>query len=191
MRILCPVSLQRPQRLSTRTLFNALSPSPRLLPALLASKPYILLTVRVSSVRTYRRLRLLRFVVASNASWRLSIFSRSSTISCAICRAPLLNCVTISSKELADNPGRFLTLCWIRVLYASTLRAVRGVFASQAPSWRGDNFGVCTTTSSFDSTASRLNGTSLAPLKPACIFSFVNNCLKVVLKASKKVSLLI
>jgi hypothetical protein len=44
---------------------------------------------------------------------------------------------------------------------------------------------------SFNNTESRLYRTSLAPLNPAQIFSYVNVFLKAALKASRKVSLLI
>src|SRR6195952_4045810 len=60
VRALCPVSLQRPQRLFPCTLFNSPSPLPRLPPTCLASTSCTSPTVRVSSVRTYRILRVLR-----------------------------------------------------------------------------------------------------------------------------------
>jgi hypothetical protein len=51
--------------------------------------------------------------------------------------------------------------------------------------------GVRSRTSSFDNTASGLNGTSPAPQNPAQILSYINVFLKAALKASRKVSLLI
>ena len=68
VRELCPISLQRPQRLSARTLFAGVSLSSRPLPSLSAIKSNTLLTVRVSSARTYRLLRVLCFVSVLTAS---------------------------------------------------------------------------------------------------------------------------
>ncbi|KAL6170396.1 hypothetical protein ACJQWK_03378 [Exserohilum turcicum] len=82
-------------------------------------------------------------------------------------------------------------LTQLRDLLNLTSRALRGVCACQAATCCGDCTGVCTTTSSLDSTACGSYGTRLAPLKPAWIFSFVIDCSKAVLKAGRKVSLLI
>jgi hypothetical protein len=51
--------------------------------------------------------------------------------------------------------------------------------------------GVRSRTSSFNNTASGLNGTSPAPRNPAQMLSYVNVFLKAALKANRKVSLLI
>jgi hypothetical protein len=80
VRELCPISLQRPQRLSTRTLFTGVSPSSRLPPSFSAIRSDTSPTVRVSSARTYRLLRVLRFVSVSTASRRRPISSYTNTI---------------------------------------------------------------------------------------------------------------
>src|ERR1700712_5398839 len=65
VRALGPVSLQRPQRLSPWTLFDSPSPLQRLPPTCLASTSCSSPTVRVSSVRTYRILQVLRIFCSS------------------------------------------------------------------------------------------------------------------------------
>jgi hypothetical protein len=68
VRELCLTSLQQLQRLSARTLFVGVSRSPRLPPSFSAIKSDTLLTVRVSSARTYCLLQVLRFVSVLTAS---------------------------------------------------------------------------------------------------------------------------
>ena len=69
-------------------------------------------------------------------------------------------------------------------------RALHSVCASYAPCTSNKGARVCNLTLSFNRTASRLYRTSLAPLKPAVIFSAVIDCLKASLKAQRKDSLL-
>jgi hypothetical protein len=140
VRELCPISPQRPQCLSARTLFAGVSPSLRLLPSLSAIKSDTSPTVKVSSTRTYRLFRPLRFVSSSIALRIRACSSCSNTILCAICCAPLLSCRTCSSRELAEEPRRLCILCRISVsgppaLFARCLRFPRGVVAPWW-SWR-------------------------------------------------------
>jgi hypothetical protein len=65
---LCLVLLQVLQCLPTRIFFIGVLLFLQLLPAYLAIKSNILLTIKVSSTLIYRRLRALRFVNASIAS---------------------------------------------------------------------------------------------------------------------------
>lgn len=84
VRELCPVLPQRPQCLSARALFVALLPSSCSPASLGAIKSSTSPTVKVSSLRIYFLLRLLRCVAAS-AAYRYSAISlRINTTSCAI-----------------------------------------------------------------------------------------------------------
>jgi hypothetical protein len=174
VRELCPTSPQQLQCLSARTLFAGVSLSLRLPPSLSAIKSDTLLTVKVSSTRIYRLLRPLRFMSSLIALRIRACSSCSNTILCAICCAPLLSCRTCSSRELAEEPGRLYILCRISVVWASSSLALRGVFASHTASLRCGGVGVRNLILSFDNTASGLNGTNLAPLNPARVFSSVN-----------------
>jgi hypothetical protein len=173
---LYPTSLQQLQRPSARTRFAGVSPSLQLLPSLSAIKSDTLPTVKVSSIHTYRLFRPLHFVSSSIALCICACSSCSNTILCTICCALLLSCHTCSSRELAEEPGRFCILCQMSVVQASSSLALRGVFTSYAASLRRCGVGVRNLTSSFDNTATGLIGTNSAPLNPAQAFSSVNVC---------------
>jgi hypothetical protein len=77
---LCLVSLQQPQYLSTRTLFDGLSLLSQLLLAIAATKFNTLPTVKVSSAYIYYCLRPLHFVSSLRALCIRACPSYSNTI---------------------------------------------------------------------------------------------------------------
>jgi hypothetical protein len=176
VRELCLVLLQRLQRLSARTLFAGVSPSPRLLPSFSAIKSNTLLTIKVSSTYIYRLLRPLRFISSSIALRMRAYSSYSNTILCAICCAPLLSYRICLLRELAREPRRLCILYRMSVVWASSSLALRGVFASYTASSRYSRVSVRNLILSFDNTTSGLNRTNLAPLNPTRAFSSVNIC---------------